>query len=154
MWPNPQKTADLVTFIEEILQRKLHFLCSEYHNYEGSYYCFVLVVAKERYITRLDADMVIIRGQLAEKDALMVDIVRLIDSDILTKLDGVKRQLEVGQLQKQPSQMFYKKAALKNFAIFTGNHLCWSLFLIKLKALRPATLLKRDSNAGVFLLIL
>ena len=29
MWPNPQETADLVTFIKEILNRKLHFLCSE-----------------------------------------------------------------------------------------------------------------------------
>ena len=28
MWPNPQKTADLVTFTEEILNWKLHFLCS------------------------------------------------------------------------------------------------------------------------------
>ena len=29
MWPNPQETADLVTFTEEILNGKLHFLCSE-----------------------------------------------------------------------------------------------------------------------------
>ena len=28
MKPNPQETADLVTFIEEILNGKLHFLCS------------------------------------------------------------------------------------------------------------------------------
>ena len=28
MWPNPQDTADLVTFTEEILNGKLHFLCS------------------------------------------------------------------------------------------------------------------------------
>ena len=28
MWPNPQETADLVTFIEEILNGKLHFLCA------------------------------------------------------------------------------------------------------------------------------
>ena len=28
MWPNPQKTADLVTFTEEIFNEKLHFLCS------------------------------------------------------------------------------------------------------------------------------
>ena len=28
MWPNPQSTADLVTFTEEILNGKLHFLCS------------------------------------------------------------------------------------------------------------------------------
>ena len=30
--------------------------------------------------------------------------------------------------QKQPSEVFHKKAVLKNFAIFTGKHLCWSLF--------------------------
>ena len=29
--------------------------------------------------------------------------------------------------------MFYKKATQKNFAIFTGEHLCWSFFLIKLQ---------------------
>ena len=29
MLPNPQKTADLVTFTEEILNGKLHFLCSD-----------------------------------------------------------------------------------------------------------------------------
>ena len=47
------------------------------------------------------------------------------------------------------------KAVLKNFAIFTTRkHLWWSLFLIKLQTLRPGTLLKRDSNTGVFLWIL
>ena len=30
MWPNPQFPADLVTFIEEILNGKLHFLCNVY----------------------------------------------------------------------------------------------------------------------------
>ena len=41
-------------------------------------------------------------------------------------------------------QMFFKIGALKNFVIFTGKHLCWSLF-------RSATLLKRGSNTGAFL---
>ena len=50
--------------------------------------------------------------------------------------------------QKQPPDVLYKKAVLKNFTIFTGKHLYWSLFLI-----RPATLLKWYSNTGVFLLI-
>ena len=31
--------------------------------------------------------------------------------------------------------MFYKKSVLKNFANFTGKHLCWSLFLINLQDL-------------------
>ena len=32
-------------------------------------------------------------------------------------------------------EVFYKKVVLKNFAKFTGKHLCQSLFLIKLQAL-------------------
>ena len=55
--------------------------------------------------------------------------------------------------KKQPPEVFYKKAVLKNFSILTGKYLCSSLFLIKLKSFRSATFLKRDSNAGVFLWI-
>ena len=47
-----------------------------------------------------------------------------------------------------------KRAILKHFAIFMGKHFCWSLFLIKLQTFRPATLLKRNSNAVAFLWIL
>ena len=36
-------------------------------------------------------------------------------------------------LKNWAPKVFYKKAVLKNFAIFTGNHLCWSLFLVKLQ---------------------
>ena len=46
---------------------------------------------------------------------------------------------------------FFKIGVPKNFEIFTGKNLRVSLFLIKLQALRPATLSKRDSNTGVFL---
>ena len=31
MWPNLQETADLVTFTEETLNGKLHFLCSDWY---------------------------------------------------------------------------------------------------------------------------
>ena len=27
MWPNPKETAELITFTEEILNGKIHFLC-------------------------------------------------------------------------------------------------------------------------------
>ena len=33
--------------------------------------------------------------------------------------------------------MFFKVGVLKSFAKFTGKHLCWNLFLIKLLARRP-----------------
>ena len=44
-----------------------------------------------------------------------------------------------------------EKAVLKNFAIFTEKHLCQSLLLIDLWALRHANVLKIDSNTGAFL---
>ena len=39
-----------------------------------------------------------------------------------------------------------KKAVLKIFAILTGKHLCWILFLTKLQPFRPVILIKKDSN--------
>ena len=50
--------------------------------------------------------------------------------------------------------MLLEMGILKNVAIFTGKHLCWDLFLIKLQDCRAATLLKRDSNTIDFLRIL
>ena len=34
MWSNPEETADLVTFTEEILDGKLHFLRSDNSNHQ------------------------------------------------------------------------------------------------------------------------
>ena len=39
-------------------------------------------------------------------------------------------------LQKQPSDVFYKKDVLTNFLIFTGKHLCWNLFLNNLTSMQ------------------
>ena len=45
-----------------------------------------------------------------------------------------------------------KKGVFKNVvANFTRKYLCWSFFLMKLQALEPVTLLKRNSNMGVLL---
>ena len=49
----------------------------------------------------------------------------------------------VGKGSNSRSQMFSKKGALKNFAIFTGKNLCWSLFSIKFQDWRPAFLFKK-----------
>ena len=50
--------------------------------------------------------------------------------------------------------MFFKIGILKNFAIFTRKHLCWSLYLTKLQTCRPVTYLKSNSNTVVFLWLL
>ena len=49
--------------------------------------------------------------------------------------------------------MFFKIGVPKTLAIFTGKHLWRSRFLIKMKAFRNASLLKRDSGKDVFLWI-
>ena len=45
--------------------------------------------------------------------------------------------------EKQPPEVVCKKDVLKNFESFTEKHLCWSFFLTKLQAWRPATLFKK-----------
>ena len=47
--------------------------------------------------------------------------------------------------------IFYEKDVLKNFAKFTGKHLCQSLFLNKVKNKKKQLCLKRDSSRGAFL---
>ena len=42
--------------------------------------------------------------------------------------------------------MYFRIVALKDFAMFTEKHLCWSLFLINIQAWRCVTLLRRDSR--------
>ena len=51
-------------------------------------------------------------------------------------------------VQKQPTEVFYKKAVLKNFAVFTGKQLCWTLFLLKSERLLlwVQSLLNRDAQ--------
>ena len=44
-----------------------------------------------------------------------------------------------------------EKDVPENLAIFTGKHLCRSLFLLKLLVRRHVTLLKRYTNTGAFL---
>ena len=60
---------------------------------------------------------------------------------VLNELNNIRETATGGVLWRR---------VLKLFANFTGKHLCWNLFLIKLKVLRPLPILKRDSNTGVF----
>ena len=54
------------------------------------------------------------------------------------------------QLQKQPPEVLCKKRCSRNFAKFTGKHLCQSLFFNKIAGLRSATLLKKRLWHGCF----
>ena len=54
---------------------------------------------------------------------------------------------EIGDIQKRPLVVLFKKFVLKSFAILAVKNLCWSLFFKG--AQKPVTSLKRDSNTGV-----
>ena len=49
----------------------------------------------------------------------------------------------VQYVHKQPPEVFFKKDVLKNFANFTGRHLCWSLFFNKVTGLRACSFIKK-----------
>ena len=54
-------------------------------------------------------------------------------------------------IKSSQPEVFCEKDVLRNFAKFTGIHLCQSIFFNKVAGLRlrPATILKRDSGTGV-----
>ena len=74
---------------------------------------------------------------------------------IIVTGDFSKKSFFIIIFRSNHMQMFFKTGVIRNFAIFTEKHLCWSLFLIKLQTLWPATLFqpcpKRDFNTGVLL---
>ena len=51
--------------------------------------------------------------------------------------------IHVYKIQKQPSEVVYKKGVPENFTKFIGKHLCQSLFFNKGVCLKPATSLKK-----------
>ena len=56
-------------------------------------------------------------------------------SDLIFKNNAVRKivsaKLWWHHFQRQPPDLFYKKSVLKNFAKFTGKHLCRSLLIAK-----------------------
>ena len=57
--------------------------------------------------------------------------------EMVNRRKSLDRYFQLGYYQRFPqsqSQMLFKIGVFKNFAIFTGKHLRWSLFSIKLQA--------------------
>ena len=52
----------------------------------------------------------------------------------LSMQENIQTNIKGKNLRSSRTQMFFKIAVLKNFAVLPRKHLCWSLFLIKLQA--------------------
>ena len=63
---------------------------------------------------------------------------------------NLEQKLKYLKNQSSRLKVFCIKSVLRNFAKFTGKHLCQSLFFNKIAGVRPATLLKKVTLAHVF----
>ena len=68
------------------------------------------------------------------------------------KKNSGKKNLYLNVIFKKfnSQEVFCKTGVLKNFAKFTGEHLCWGLFFNNATGLSPATLLKRTLRHRCF----
>ena len=112
MWLNPQFPVDLFTFIEETLDRKLHFLCSRWDDYN-------LNVNKQG-------------GKSGRKNGKNTWICF---KNLWKKSGVVVKSCSRSSRSQKKKKMFFKIGVLKNFAVFTGKQQYWSIFLIKLQLL-------------------
>ena len=69
MWPNPQSPADLVTFTEEILNGKFHFLCSDR-------YLVIIIIIGRSSIVKHDHDYAISRPFITVTHMLVIILKR------------------------------------------------------------------------------
>ena len=60
--------------------------------------------------------------------------------------ENVQTNIKGKTLRSSRSQMFFKIVILKKFAELPRKHLCWSVFLIKKQAWRPAYLSKKKET--------
>ena len=99
---------DMVTFTEEVLNGKLHFLSSVLlSNHSWSHLDYGDKIYDRAYNTPFH------------------------------------QNIESIQHRHSRPKVFYEKGVLRNFAKFTGNHLCQSLPFNEAADLRPASLLKK-----------
>ena len=80
---------------------------------------------------------------------IVVYIFFLLFLSLKKNTEAAAHRCSVGALKNQKqtlADMFFEIGVLKNFAIFKGKHLCWSLFLINIvniaKYLRTALFIK------------
>ena len=151
MWLDPQETVNLVTFTEEILIGKLHFLCRVYTDLNAyklpnnkmstcKWIPESLMYKQITFFFFFFCKWITISLQmLLNKKIIFSTFLQAIGTQWTQKLKSTSK---AGVPKCSSKQVF-----LKYFTIFTGKHLCWSLFLIKLQAWRP--LLKRDSNTNL-----
>ena len=60
------------------------------------------------------------------------------------------KQVETNQAFRSSRSQIFFKYVLKTFAMFTGKHVCWSLFLIKFQVLKACNFIKKRLQHSCF----
>ena len=78
-------------------------------------------------------------------------IIRLQNSCLITFLKKIQKQpVQNQRCRSSQWRCSVKKCVLENFANFTGKHLCWSLFSIKLHTVSLQVFKKETSTQALF----
>ena len=96
----------------------------------------IFVLVRVKYLCRLTGN--------SNEDILSADV--RYNWGFKIELGYVKNSEQIGLPRGHRSshrRYSFKKCVLRNFAKFTGKHLCQSLFFSKVAGLRPATLFKK-----------
>ena len=101
--------ADLVTFTEEIINGKLHFLCSE----------------------RQQSDV-----RIGRFDFSISNFEHVQHNNLIFSIAALNMPLLSDVNRSSRPEVFCIKVVFRNFAKFTGKHLCQRLFLNKVAGLR------------------
>ena len=119
MWSNPQETADLVAFTEEILNGKLHFLCSGFLSHRLICLGFVFLVQFER--------------TAAQKSCLKSARIRRFSGPHIPAL-GLNTdiffpfQSECGKMWARKSAVFFHSVLTRNISKATSSLIIWQKF--------------------------
>ena len=125
MWPNPQFSAGLVTFTEEILNGKLHILCSACAFFKKWIFEYLF------WKIFIDMLRMEISGQLLLKLVQLVQYYRQSLwrhwSDYFPEIIDILQNLGQNNFSRSSrADVFLGKGALKICSKFTGEHSCRS----------------------------
>ena len=135
MWLNPLFSADLVTFTEEILNGKVHFLFSDTHQSKGnipqiSVSQFLHVIIFILNIKKYKADFFYSNmfNTYTITCCLALLLVTQQKNENFEKFPAIiLEEIMISDRNRRP-EVFYKNFVLRNFAKFTGKHMCQSIF--------------------------
>ena len=122
MWPNPQKTVDLVTFTEEILNGRLHFLCKRWLS-EPQKHLFTSLTSRN-HCQLLESSIYVFNRHFVARHVLFTNRVFYLRIVILQNTDRYKKKkkLETRYRLKHAQVLYFCILFLYTLILMTTNN--------------------------------